>query len=383
MNSTEQFLSRIDGLYGCSSNAHAQDGSTTTMTSMAMQTQFPSWNVMHKTKRKHSKQRHQNKQLLKKGSSSDAHVSKQADTDTVKPHRILTTMKTESFFYDENNNDINNNSSSCENNNNNNAGNCGSDGSSTNQKAVTDQFAPSSPSRYKGNRRGTYVAEYDPRATLNRPRSNVRSKSMFIRADESGASDLRIQMLLKSFHLDQDGSSSSVTASSDEEFCKQISPQPTRKNSKETELTNKSSPSPSQKSSTVRRCSHKQHRNNNRQKRAHSTFHNLSKEHLTYLEQKYEIGQSGTAAQRAVSLSNDGGLQPSPIHEASKQGDLRKLERLVKEEGCDIQSIDSRGHTPCYYAILNGNFECVSYLVSKGANLQSYFEEQKIRYFKC
>lgn len=375
MTSTEQFLSRSDGLYGGSST-HAQDSEKTTMISMAMQTKFPSWNIMQKTKRK--KSNHRRHQTSKNTTHGERDARQPNDGDTSKTQKIQTAMKSETKFFfheDDNNNNIVN-SSSYESNS------SVSDDISKKEKPhqVNDQSPWMSPSRYKGKRRGTYVAEYDPRATLNQRRLNARSKSLFIRADESGASDLRIQMLLKTFHLNQDGGGeSSLTASSDDELCKE-SPPPSQRSSKETELTYKDSPSLSQKSGTARRC-HRHHCNNNKQKRAHSTFNNLSKEHVKYLEQKYENSQARALA--GSFDSDDGDTSSWPLHEACKQGDLEKLKLLVDEEGCDIKSIDSKGHTPCYYAILNGHFECVSFLVSKGADLHAYFKEQKVRYFRC
>lgn len=62
------------------------------------------------------------------------------------------------------------------------------------------------------------------------------------------------------------------------------------------------------------------------------------------------------------------------IHEATKNGDLAKIKALLKKNLKLINLRDGIGATPLYYAVMKGNNEIVSYLLSKGADVNAKTE---------
>ena len=246
---------------------------------------------------------------------------------------------------------------------------------------------PTSPSHYKGKRRGTYAAVYDPRVTLARPKSGTRSRSLFIKAsDEISSSsspmtqnDLRIQ-LLKSFHaknnLSFSGSENSTSSNDDTA---------SSTHQQEGNIVRALHHRDVTKKSGTHTCS--KHHHHHQQHRAHSTIHNLSKDHLKYLEQRYTQAQQHRQRQCVLDDNNNNNAvettynEESPsLHGACKIGDFEKIKDMI-DAGCNVNQSDSFGRAPCYYAILNGHLDCVSLLVANGANLNDYFQKQKQNYF--
>ena len=273
-----------------------------------------------------------------------------------------------------------------------------------------------SPSHYKGRRRGTYAAVYDPRVTLARPRttSGKRSKSLFIKADESmltsasttnskssspSQNDLRVQ-LLKSYHaknssgsgLSSSGTTSSST-SSDEDNSITIGLKLKNQQSRQKDVGTKYLQEGEQREPyfPFRKhvCRHRQHHPHSTNSRAHSTIHNLSKEHLRYLEQKLiqskreetQCDKNDVCDDNNNNNTKNGDIRTLPsLHGAAKIGDYEKIQVMISA-GHNVNGLDSFGHAPCYYAIQNGHFDCVSLLVSNGANLNNFFNRQKESYF--
>ena len=370
--------------------------------------------------RKHTTKQHQDKKRFSSSSSSSCNtttsVEQVDDNIHTEAEKMLIKQFNEKIRFGDPNTPItavtidNNNNTSKNNNNtteiNNNSNRRASDSSYITQQqqseSPTFQYhqikKPISPSHYKGKRRGTYAAVYDPRVTLARPKTSTRSRSLFIKAsDELSSSsssssltqnDLRIR-LLKSFqaknNLSFSGSENSTSSEDD-------APQTTA-------TTTPRQPQEEQRSKHHHQrdgkhmCSkhHRHHHHSTHQQRAHSTIHNLSKDHLKYLETKYT--QSQQLKQHCVeedpnnnknNNNNIGttkyGEKVLSLHGACEIGDFKKIKDMI-DAGHDVNESDSFGRSPCYYAILNGHFDCVSLLVANGANLNDYFQKQKQSYF--
>lgn len=248
-------------------------------------------------------------------------------------------------------------------------------------KHVKPSEEPSlSPSHYKGNRRGTYAAVYDPRATQARPRADTRSRSLFIKAADEQLSnpDLRIH-LLKTFHKNKDAREAKNTDSDSSSATEEGSQAGKRKNRKHAHRCSKGQRNlkPDIENANISPRNHLR-----RQERAMSSFQNLSKEHVQYLEKKHNQQQNfnDSCTDSSSSTCSDDENLPA-IHDAASKGDIEELSKLI-DEGHDVNLVDSRNNLPCYYALLNGHFDCVALLVSQGADMQDYFERQRSKYFR-
>lgn len=67
-----------------------------------------------------------------------------------------------------------------------------------------------------------------------------------------------------------------------------------------------------------------------------------------------------------------GAVLAGEIHEAAQKGDLKKVERFLKENPELLNVGDaSLGRTPLHWASLGGNLEMVKYLIAAGAQIQA------------
>eukprot|EP00111_Clytia_hemisphaerica_P024784 TCONS_00073044-protein len=343
-----EFLERSNGLFGGPKKLFEGERR---LSNLAQQTQFPSWNTLKKLKPSNEERKNSYKNRNTKDESEGKDlIQKKQNSDHLNEEQIKQNPKvdpTEDLLKDLSRIHFDRNRRS-------------SDSSVINRK-MEEKKKKLSPSHYKGKRRGTYAAVYDPRVTLTRPRSDTRSRSLFIKSDEMGSpsqSDLRIR-LLKSFHNNKSLSLSDASLSSDEEGA-------VIKNN------NNQLPRASTVGATPCQKKHR-HQYSSSGQRAQSTISHLPKEHLEYLERKYEESKLKQNLNESQEFSDT-------LHKACREGNYEKIQELIND-GQDVNESDIFGHAPCYYAILNGHFECVSLLVSNGANLDDYFQKQKQQYF--
>ena len=62
-----------------------------------------------------------------------------------------------------------------------------------------------------------------------------------------------------------------------------------------------------------------------------------------------------------------------PLHEAAKEGDLKKVKRLIAD-GSDVNVKAGNGATPLHYAADRGHIDIVEMHISKGANVNAINE---------
>lgn len=62
------------------------------------------------------------------------------------------------------------------------------------------------------------------------------------------------------------------------------------------------------------------------------------------------------------------GLRSQTIHEVSKEGDLVRLEEIIRKDPQLINSVDSFGRTPLHWASRGVHFEILKYLLDEGAD---------------
>jgi len=71
-----------------------------------------------------------------------------------------------------------------------------------------------------------------------------------------------------------------------------------------------------------------------------------------------------------VILSLSGYGVAAPLHEAAKEGDLIKVNRLI-QEGADVNVRSKTGATPLHGAARTGHKDVAELLISKGANVNA------------
>ncbi len=69
-------------------------------------------------------------------------------------------------------------------------------------------------------------------------------------------------------------------------------------------------------------------------------------------------------------LSLSGYAVAAPLHEAAKEGDLAKVNRLI-EGGADVNVRTGNGATPLHFAADRGHIDVVELLISKGADINA------------
>jgi len=74
-----------------------------------------------------------------------------------------------------------------------------------------------------------------------------------------------------------------------------------------------------------------------------------------------------------VILSLSGYAAAAPLHEAAKEGDLAKVNRLI-EGGADVNVRAENGATPLHFAADRGHRDVAELLISKGAKINAETE---------
>ena len=299
------------------------------------------------------------------------------------------------------------------------------------------------PSHYKGKRRGTYVACYDPHITAMKPRSRSRSRSLFILNDENLKKDINSRLLntkitgndksLSKFAMfvSQHGSHlAEHDLSSIRDGKKYL---PTIKNGRRISVTKANSFSsrntvwnikeaknrcilpnkqelsgdhwydsesiiiPSNNIASVSKMnqisnvskSYEEESNlvtcyGRRKERTQSSFEGAPKEYLMRLQKKYEHARKRSEKNKrsaSTNSSDDCTIESTDIHEAVKQGNTLKLQELIAI-GQDVNVLDKQGFPPCHYALITGRYECIAILLTAGANIKEYFDSRRLRYFR-
>eukprot|EP00755_Sulcionema_specki_P008043 Sspe_Gene.39872::Locus_19222_Transcript_2_3_Confidence_0.500_Length_4696::g.39872::m.39872 len=69
-----------------------------------------------------------------------------------------------------------------------------------------------------------------------------------------------------------------------------------------------------------------------------------------------------------VAKSSEDFSHPATLHQAVEEGDVDAVQKLLGEEGCDIDCLDSRRRTPLHIAAEHGLAEITEILLERGAN---------------
>ena len=120
--------------------------------------------------------------------------------------------------------------------------------------------------------------------------------------------------------------------------------------------------------------------------RAQSNFEGVPSMYLGRLRQKsLEHERLGRCRSDSISSasSSDGGdpIDPFPMHNAAKNGKLKRLQQYVAN-GMSVNARDAEGWPPVHYALSAGHFECVAFLLNAGASVSDYAKGRTSKYFK-
>eukprot|EP00112_Aurelia_sp_Birch-Aquarium-sp1_P022548 Seg639.7 transcript_id=Seg639.7/GoldUCD/mRNA.D3Y31 product="Ankyrin repeat domain-containing protein 12" protein_id=Seg639.7/GoldUCD/D3Y31 len=120
--------------------------------------------------------------------------------------------------------------------------------------------------------------------------------------------------------------------------------------------------------------------------RAQSNFEGVPSMYLGRLRQKsLEHERLGRCRSDSISSasSSDGGdaMDPFPMHNAAKNGKLKRLQQYVAN-GMSVNARDAEGWPPVHYALSAGHFDCVALLLNAGASVSDYAKGRTSKYFK-
>lgn len=79
-------------------------------------------------------------------------------------------------------------------------------------------------------------------------------------------------------------------------------------------------------------------------------------------------------------LRKSGAKDPyhTPLHDASFVGNIRKMKRLLEKDRTQLNAQDISLCTPLHFAVLSGRLDAVKLLISQGAEINSYDDEEKL-----